>query len=247
MLRSLQQLYTGDPFFGLQQKNKYTSVLPSFELTDAFWCLGLEETGGLTPTWTLQGHLWHPSATDILLSLRLYRCVLPRDVCELSGTGSDTPAPSLDLLPLLVPTQRAWEEMRAAVYQLLAGCLCLLHTAAEVMKRALSSVIYSNFNHCSAKDSALCVITDVSYTCKYSYYFMVLKRCLIPCRSFIAWFCTFALLFFIIQCRCTTPCILINFLLFCSVLQKLQTNPVLSASLWLLHEFLYRVCQRHCL
>lgn len=49
-----------------------------------------------------------------------------------SGTRSEIQAPCVDFCPVLLPLQRIWEEMRPAVYHLLAGCLCLLRTAAEV-------------------------------------------------------------------------------------------------------------------
>lgn len=64
---------------------------------------------------------------------------LPRDVSGLPRTGSDSPAPAVDLRLVLVPMQRIWEEMRAAVYHLLAGCLCLLRTAAEVSRAEVCS------------------------------------------------------------------------------------------------------------
>ncbi|XP_053712366.1 platelet-derived growth factor subunit A-like isoform X2 [Synchiropus splendidus] len=59
-------------------------------------------------------------------SSRLWRwSVLRGNGSEPPGSGSDSPAPSLDLCP------QPREEMRAAVLPLLAGCLCLLRSAAE--------------------------------------------------------------------------------------------------------------------
>lgn len=67
--------------------------------------------------------------------------VLSRDVSELPRPGSDSPAPAVELRLDLVPMQRIWEEMKAAVYHLLAGCLCLLRIAAEV-NRARKYVVF---------------------------------------------------------------------------------------------------------
>lgn len=85
---------------------------------------------------TLDSTLWTQFTDSLeLFEVRLWLCpALPRDVSELPGPGSDSAAPALDLCLVPLPSRRIWEEMRAAVIHLLAGCLCLWRTAAEVSR-----------------------------------------------------------------------------------------------------------------